>query len=325
MSNMPKPTLIAVLCSDLHLTLQRPACRDDKDWLDVQAGYLKQLRTLAHRRTRFSPDHEWDIETVPIICAGDIFDRWNVSPELINFALKHLPDGMICVPGQHDLPNHRMDAIHRSGYGVLAQAGKIKDISGSTLASDAGFAAYGFGWEEEIEPLDPNNEQRPGAAKAILHVAVIHRYMWSVPGTGYPGSPEKARLYAFKKQLRGYDVAVVGDNHIHFTAQAGECQVFNCGGFIRRKSDEIDRRPAVGLLYSDGTVKTHFLDTSGDKFHADVQKREEIPVNMKEFIDSLEGLGEQGLDFREAVRQHLRNDDLKKPVKRLIEEIMGKV
>jgi len=277
--------------------------------MEVQAGYLKQLKDMAF--------------SVPIICAGDVFDRWNASPELINFALKHLPDGMICVPGQHDLPNHRRDLMHRSGYGVLSQTGKIKDISESVLVSRHGFAVYGYGWEEEIEPLS-DQKADPHTSKAILHVAVIHRYMW-VTEASYPGAPEEAHLAAFKKQLRGYDVALVGDNHIYFTALAGGCRVFNAGGFIRRKSDEIERKPRVGLLYDNGMVVPHQLDVSGDKFYEDAKKREEVPVNMKEFLDSLEGLGEQGLDFQEAVRQHLRNGDLKKPVKQLIEEIMDKV
>lgn len=279
---------------------------------------MGQLKKAATHRTRLSPDHEWEEEMVPILCAGDIFDRWNATPELINFALKHLPDGMICVPGQHDLPNHRLDLMHRSGYGVLAQTGKIVDITDGVDWGVDIMSVTGFGWEQPIKPFT-------GETKKQIKVALIHKYMWSMPGTGYPGAPEEARLSAFKKQLRGYDIAVVGDNHTYFTDLAGECRVFNCGGFIRRKSDELDRRPCVGLLYDNGLVKAHLLDTSADKFHQDAKKREEAPVNMKEFLDSLEGLGEQGLDFREAVRQHLQSGDLKKPVRQLIEEIMSKV
>lgn len=306
MSNVSKPNLIAVLCSDIHLTLQSPVCRADEDWREVQAGYLNQLQDLAG--------------SLPVICAGDIFDRWNASPELINFALEYLPNRMICVPGQHDLPNHRRDLMHRSGYGVLVAAGKIQDISQAAAVSVEGLVSYGFGWEEEIEPM-PNEPQRLGAVKAIIHVAVIHRYMWTA-GAKWPGAPEEAQLSAFKKQLRGYDVAVVGDNHIHFSAMAGNCLVFNCGGFIRRKSDEIDRKPCVGLLYSDGFIETRYLDVSADKFHEKAEDRKETPVNMKAFIDSLEGLGEQGVDFRAAVQHHLQNKDLKKSVRRMIEEIM---
>lgn len=298
---MSKPHVIAILCSDLHLTLQAPACRAETDWLEVQAGYLKQLQTLAK-------------DKIPILCAGDIFDRWNAPAELINFALDHLPDGMICVPGQHDLPNHRRDLMHRSGYGVLVKAGKITDISVGHVHCGEGFNVHGFGWEEDIVPVSPQ----------ALEIALIHRYMW-VAGASYPGAPTDSQLSAFNKQLRGYDVAVIGDNHLHFTALAGkQCRVFNCGGFIRRKSDEIDRKPTVGLLMSDGSVKAHQLQTAADRFHKDMKKREEIPVNMKEFLDSLEGLGEQALDFRAAVRQHLQNSELETPVKKLIEEIMSK-
>jgi hypothetical protein len=117
---------IAVLCSDIHLSLKQPPCRAD-DWLSVQKGYLVQLKSLAcaakelwlgNRNTTGRP--------IPILCAGDIFDKWNSPPELIRFALEHLPDGMICVPGQHDLPNHSFEEIHRSAYGVLREAGKIR-------------------------------------------------------------------------------------------------------------------------------------------------------------------------------------------------------
>ena len=115
MPPMQEPNAIAILCSDLHLSLTKPACRADKDWMEVQAHYLKQLEDTAGN--------------LPIFCAGDIFDRWNAPPELINFALRNLPDDMLCVPGQHDLPNHRLDEKHRSGYGVLSNAGKIEDLS----------------------------------------------------------------------------------------------------------------------------------------------------------------------------------------------------
>ena len=52
------------------------------------AGYLGQLAGLAAghgERTTFYNGHP-----VPVICAGDIFDRWNAPAELINFALAYL-------------------------------------------------------------------------------------------------------------------------------------------------------------------------------------------------------------------------------------------
>jgi len=304
MPTLRKPNPIAIVVSDIHLTLLQPACRADKDWMAVQAEYLQQLKDAA---TNAGP---WPL---PILCAGDIFDRWNPSPELINFALRHLPDEMICVPGQHDLPNHRIDLMHRSGYGVLKEVKKIRDISGTTTGNMGRFSVHGFGWGQGIEPA-----QR---VEKFLRVALIHRYVWT-EDKKYPGAPPTANISALKKDLVGYDVAVTGDNHIGFLGAAGDCQIINVGGFIRRKSDEIDYQPGIGIIFDDSTVKRVRLDTIIDKFHPAAQGRKEVPFNMKEFIEGLEGLGEHGLDFRQAVENHLRTNEVHPRTKEIIIKAM---
>jgi len=299
---------IAIAIADLHLSLLQPACRADKDWLEVQAGYLKQVKDITE-------GFDDPSRRLPILCAGDIFDRWNAPPELINFALQHLPDGMICVPGQHDLPNHRTDQVHRSGYGVLKQVGKIVDISGKRTNKDIGLLVYGFEWGSEILPPD---HEKPD----LLQVALIHQYCWT-DFHSYPGAPEDSNLSKFAKSLKGYDVAIFGDNHKGFLSELKTgTTVLNVGGFIRRKSDEIGYNPSVGIIYSDGTVKRCKLDTSADKFHEEIAEREEVPLNMKEFIDGLEGLGEHGLNFREAVENHLRDEELTPAVKQIIKQCL---
>jgi hypothetical protein len=292
---------IAVVCSDLHLSLIKPVCRADKDWMEVQARYLKQLKEVAGE--------------LPIICAGDIFDRWNPSPELINFALRELPDGMLCVPGQHDLPFHQIDQMARSGYGVLAFTGKIQDLTKGPV-SLKGAVVWGFGWEEEIKPPIKNN---------ALKIAAIHRYCW-MTGSSYPGAPDTGHVNAYKKKIQGYDVAVFGDNHAGFVKQISALTtVINCGGFIRRKSDEIDYRPMIGVVYSDGSVSRHRLDTAGDLFHEIPEDRKEVPFDMKNFIDGLEGLGEHGLDFKEAVTRHLNSEEVDSEVRQIIMKALENV
>jgi len=307
MSAVPSATPIAIAISDLHLSLLQPACRADKDWMAVQAGYLDQVKKMA------------DELRVPVLCAGDVFDRWNAPPELINFALKHLPDGMICVPGQHDLPNHRVDQIHRSGYGVLKQVGKIVDIN-EEYSPNRGtkwvFIISGFGWGREIK--SPPKVDEVYTESNFPQIALIHRYCWT-EFHSYPGAPEDSNLSKFAKSLKGYDVAIFGDNHKGFLSELKSgTTVLNVGGFIRRKSDEVGYNPSVGIIYSDGTVKRRKLDTSADVFHEEIAGREEVPLNMKEFIDGLEGLGEHGLNFREAVENHLRDEELTPAVKQII-------
>lgn len=292
---MRDPHPVAIAFSDLHLSLLQPVCRADKDWMAVQAHYLKQVRDIA--------------DGLPILCSGDLFDRWNAPPELINFALRNLPDKMLCIPGQHDLPLHRIDQMERSGYGVLKEVGKIIDISGRAVSPAEGFYVHGFGWDQPILPHEGKGPWK--------HLALCHQYIWTA-GKSYPGAPEEMNISALKKQLKGYDAAIFGDNHQDFLSKAGDCVVCNCGGFIRRKSDEMEREPMVAIIYSDGSIKRKRLDTSIDVFHEAKEEGEEVPLNVKQFIAELEALGEHGLNFREAVENHLRSEEIDEDVKEII-------
>lgn len=298
---------IAILTSDLHLSLSRPICRDDDDWMETQAFYLGQIKQQA------------DKYNAPVICAGDIFDKWNSSAELINFALEHLPDEMICVAGQHDLPLHSWEDRKRSAYWTLVQAEKIHDITEGLCIIPKGqkFVAHGFGWNVDLEPLGEHRD----IANHLPHLAVIHRYCWT-DGKSYPDAPREGKVSAWKKSLKGYDAAVVGDNHIGFLTKCGECNLLNCGTFIRRKSDEVKRTPRLGFLFPDGSIKTKKLDTSIDKFSLKAEEKKENAIDMKEFLDGLESLGEGALDFKQAVLNHLRDDNVDGLTKKIILEAM---
>jgi hypothetical protein len=297
----PMTNPVAIFCSDIHLTLKQPACRADEDWMETQAFALNQLKHLSVELDQTNP--------VPVICAGDIFDRWNPSPELINFALKYLPDKMVCIPGQHDLPNHRIENMTKSGYGVLKSANKIVDLSDWDKSCMCRGVSYsGFGWNQKI--------RTPEKWRTALKVAVIHRYVWKISAQ-YPGAPKTAHVSELLPLLKGYNVAVIGDNHIPFDFKAKTgTHIFNCGGFIIRRSDEIGRIPRVGILYADGVLKSHPLRTDLDKFHPHAKDREQLVegFDMKEFLERLEGLGEQALDFREAVKAYIRKNNVPKAV-----------
>lgn len=296
-----EPRPIAVLCADIHLSLTAPVSRADKDWMETQASYLKQLRDIANG--------------CPVLCAGDIFDRWNTPAELISFAFEHLPDKMVCIPGQHDLPEHRIDQMHRSGYGVLKQAHKITDLSGGAFWSTPDLMVHGFGWGESILPYP---WWTSGEYGKIIRVVLVHRYCWIPSSNPVPDAPIENRADRLYSEVKSYQVAVFGDNHQGFLRPDPVCTVINCGTLLRRKRDEISYQPSVGILYDNGKVKRMRLDTSVDAFHEGVSEKEEVPFNMREFVKRLEGLGEHGLDFRETVERYLENEDVSEEVKRIV-------
>lgn len=290
---------IAIACADLHLTLAPPPCREgEKNWLGTQARYLDELTELA--------DHC----SVPIFCAGDIFDRWNAPAELINFAIKYLPV-VWAVPGQHDLANHNLDDIHRSAYWTLKEAGKINH-----LRSNSSRTATGFAWEVPLEPcILPR--------KKGLNIALVHRYVCQ-RGADYPGAPKEAYVNRkFWDSLAGFDIIITGDNHKPFEASCGNQRLFNCGSFMRRRSDQLDYRPSVGIIYNDGTIERHYLDISRDVFEVTADEPKQSSEEMKGLLDELQSVGEGSLDFEAAIRDWIKINPTRKATAKALMKAMG--
>lgn len=314
----------ALLVSDLHLSLKPPLARScEKNWLAVQAGYLHQLEELLPA---------WD---TPIICAGDILDRPAAPPELLNWMLDCLPQ-MYVVAGQHDLIHHDPESLPRTSLQTLLKVGKLKLIDASVptrlpLGSiDPGLVLHGFGWGTPLRPLDLNRQKELGNDRA-MHVAVVHRYLWTDKTGGYPGAPVEHKVSRTRALLAGYKAAVFGDNHTGFligtstdTGTLNGISIFNHGCFIRRKQDELKHKPAAGLLHASGRISRHYLDTSADEW-LDPEPGESGDVldGADEFLAELESLGEgDDLDYHQAVHRYLDANGIKGGTRRRVLEAL---
>ncbi len=249
----------AILCSDIHLSDKPPACRSEEpDWFTAMSRPLNELSAIQ------------EYLDCPVICAGDVFDKHNASPALISFALQHLPKQFHAIPGQHDLPGHRVDMYLDSAYGVCVQAGKIKHLEITTKHSRdggldeihhgmSGWKLYPFQWGEKVRGLHGPPEKDDWSGKPYKTLAINHQFVWK-PQATYPGAPESGHCKQF--QDLGYDICHFGDNHIGFHDGC----VVNSGGFMRRTISDLQRDPTIWLLCSDGSVVPHYLDTSKDVY-----------------------------------------------------------
>lgn len=297
--------VIALAVADIHLSENPPVARSaESDWLAAQQRPLDQLRALAEK-------HD-----CPILCAGDVFDKYNPSPTLINWAIEHLPT-MYAIPGQHDLPYHNHEEISRSAYWTLAKEGTLLHLGG--LAGDFGGALFAkmnlnvraFPFGVKIEPCQCDDG---------LNIAIAHQMVWK-NNKPYPDAP--GDVTGMKKQLQGYDVAIFGDNHSGFDAKIGDTIVWNCGCLIPRKITEKDYEPVIGLIWDDGMVKGFRLDTSEDKWIDETPETCVSSHDMDEVLSVFGNLAADSLDFREVVERYLRDNDVRKPVKQVILEAMG--
>lgn len=305
---MSKP--LVIFLSDIHLTLNPPAFRStESDWKVAMGRQFKELENLA-----------CNLGVDEAVIAGDIFDKYNQQPELINWAIDNFPETLriYAIPGQHDLPNHVNEDIHKSAYWTLVEAGAIMHMSSVTVL-ECGVVIHPFEWGRDIIPFTWDGN-------GCMHVAVVHRYIWKDAATSFAGAEQDHYVSAYEKALTGYDAAVFGDNHKGFQITIGNCRVFNCGTFFIRKSDEREYKPRIGILYDDGTIVPHYLDISKDVYLADVG-REKIEIESteeaKKFIEELRLLGSDSLDFRDALRRKMDSLKTTDDVRKLVLQAIG--
>lgn len=302
--------VVALACADIHLSHNPPVARSaEPDWYAAMARALKELGKLSSK-----------YDGCPIICGGDVFHKWNSPPELITFAMEYLPP-MSVIPGQHDLPYHELAGIERSAYRT-AEIGMrcCTDLSDGNVDHLSECVIYGFPWGTPIIP----NTQIPEYDNRY-QIAVCHQYVYAGRSTCYATAPKEAKLSNLKDQLEGYDVAIFGDNHIGFISKVGDCNVINCGSLICRNADQIDYKPMVGLIYSDGHIEPHYLDTSQDKWSVEVveEKDESLSEELSEFLETLQSLDITDLDFGTTMRRYLADNDVSQDVQKTILKAMG--
>lgn len=221
---------------------------------------------------------------------------------------------MHAIPGQHDLPNHNLGEMHRSAFGTLVAAGRVQLVTPtSPVFLNNGGTVRGFAWEVPIQEI-PENMNR-------YQVALIHSYIWN-EGHTYPGADPKQSVKGFADRLKGYSLAVFGDNHKGFEDSVAGCFVFNCGGFMRRKSDEINYKPRVGILLADGSIVSKELKTQDDKFIQPENQikglDDEVAAKMRSFIEELSEVADNAINYSEAVKRYIRDKKPPKSVRRLL-------
>jgi DNA repair exonuclease SbcCD nuclease subunit len=240
---MTKP--LAILVSDIHLSHLPPAYRKlEPDWYEAMRRHLRRLAGFAERLE------------VPVLCAGDVFHKWNSPPKLINFAIDEMPILFNSIPGQHDLPHHRLDAIHESAYQTLR---KTREGHSSKRMKVHHFPWGCSPYEEETE-LCPRR----------FNIALLHRFVNGPQPSVFSTRVESTTKY-IQQEFEGFDLVVCGDHHSHFvvepmkTAHKNEYPlIINVGQFLCRNRGE-SQHPNMLLLYEDMT-----FDQLGEKHHLDI-------------------------------------------------------
>jgi predicted phosphodiesterase len=300
----------AILSADIHLRDRVPECRQPEEFWAARDRKMAFLRDLQ-------AEHG-----CPILDAGDVFDRWQVSSELEGWALLNLPAGIITVPGNHDLPQHNLSLYRKSSLHVLEAAGRVRVLRGDadgkgdweTIAG--GVKVVGFPYGEPFREITAEGKQ----------IAVVHTYCAEAVPVFIEGYTPAQLLTA----LPGYDFIVSGHNHAAFTREVvgrrGDKRlVVNPGGMMRTTADQADARPRVYLWYADtNTVDAVFYPIeAGVVSRTHLERVEERDARMTAFVSRLGSDMDISLSFEDNVEKFLAANKIRPEVGKLVREAMN--
>jgi hypothetical protein len=287
-----------IVAGDLHAGRTTPECRTD-DVLDALCAKLGWLDGLQRR-------HD-----IPLVLPGDVFDNWRADSVLLNRLMEVWPVGtVLAVPGQHDLPQHNIALLEKTGFRSMALAGRLIDVSATPFEFN-GIRVYGADWETEPPPVK----------KGSVSVLVWHVTTWEKPFAPGQKPGEATRLL---KANRGWDLIITGDNHQTFECEDdGRC-LLNAGSVLRLTAVQVDYRPCVYLWRRDGSYEKVYIPVESGVVTRDALEKEKEKERRKNaFVEKLAGDGEVSLSFDENVAALLK-DEPDTEVKRIVLECTGR-
>ena len=255
----------AILAADLHI---RP---------DVPIGRTDDYFAAMEKKIDFTLDLSKQNDC-PLFVAGDLGHKSlnNGWPTwLLKWAISKFKEhDIICIVGQHDLPNHQICQFNKSGMGVLNAAGVIQTIGITLHTSDIpifpneilidtpldnklcachftptyplnkyGLHITPFPYGSPIKSLGWGKEyEKPNIPMiAMTHQSVLH-------GKSMFDGIQGLELL---KDFPEYQLILSGDNHLPFTEEYQGRRLVNPGSMMRNTADQKDHKPRVYLWWAD--------------------------------------------------------------------------
>jgi len=289
-------TPLALLAADWHWREDQPQCRTD-DFMQTQIKKALFVKDICEK-------HD-----IPLLIAGDVFDFWKPSPELLSIVLRSMPY-FICIPGQHDLPRHNIDLFHKSGLSVMMESRKAHVIlmQGEERHLED-FTVFGYPYGEYPKARRRRRNEKPSIC--MLHTQISDRQRMF----------ETRNAYDVLEELTGYDLILSGDNHAQFFVEENNRILLNPGSITRQDADQIEHQPRVYLWYPNNTIEA--IDIPVDftvvvRTHIELQKEKDDRID--EYIDCMKAGYSVKLNFKGNLKEHMSINKTEDDVKSIVWE-----
>jgi len=297
----------AILTADWHLRPPEnpPRCRVDNFW----TAQTRKVRAVKQLQKKYR---------CAIYNAGDLFHHWKPSPYLISWCIDHLPY-MYVVPGNHDLKDHSMKLIKKSGLFTLETADVIKILGGEQMIDNISIS--GVGWEQPVP--------RPTLLNTTRKVLIIHRMITPTGALPWPDA-DITTARSMIGMYKHFDLILSGDNHTSFELSKKKGnnihRLVNPGPLSRQSADHINSTPCVYLWYAE----ENRIERVSLPFEKDVISREhidpkrEVDEYINSYVRKLKSRTKIGLDYVKNLENHLTENNVRTVVKTLAYKTLEK-
>lgn len=304
-----------ILASDIHWRATKPSCRVD-NYLYAQSRKFKYLLQEAQNCK------------ADILIAGDLgnvpeWPNWLLTLFFELIAQTGFTQNMFVIPGQHDLPEHRLERWRESALGALNEAlpqtVRVLTSPESSCVTKKGYllvpCPYGIDPNEELA-LEKRLNYSVKDTILFMHRMIIQEPLW-------PGQvAQKANI--FLRKFKDYGLILSGDNHQSFVSStpskstpSGKRWLVNAGSMMRMKVDQFDHIPKF-FLYSreGGVVEREFPHEPSEEvinLENSITEKER-KARTKEFISKVEGQENVEFSFENNIRKLIDKGDVRQGV-----------
>lgn len=302
----------AIITSDIHIpqtTDYKPQSRTDNYW----ETFKRKIEFINETHNKYP--------NIPILDGGDLCNKYRLDPEVEAWCILNLPKGIITVAGNHEIPNHNINYLHKSSLSVLRASNVVRILYGNYCRIEAFHirtSIYGFSYGEKIDYVVLKN-------KRYRSIAILHTMVYppkEVPKTGNIKYPDGLKLL---KKMKGFDLIIVGHNHQSFIIEYKERKLISPGSLMRMSIDQKDYKPRI-FLWSwesnelesiDVPIKKKVLTNRYSKISKEKEEK-----RMNSFIEKLNSGDELEISFEKNMKNFLETNKTKKSVKGIINKIM---
>lgn len=258
-----------LLTADLHLTHKVPSARreNDNEYLDHQR---KILKFISNQTQKLKCD---------LCIAGDIFDKYNVSSDIIAMFVKFIADcygKVYTIPGNHDEKFRSTDMIG-TAYNVIQQ---VELVTGKVITTKDG-RVFGIPYTDHLGDCDVSTEF------LLVHTLCYEneKAAGMTPRDTYTTAQELLDMFPNAKYI------VVGDQHNPFLFEQGSRYVINCGTVQKRSIDYKDKELVVWYADAGGVYSIPLPADDGiyDELHLELKAKSGKVTELVEAFGSING------------------------------------